>query len=347
MKRYSVLAGVIIFFCATSSPGHAAQEAKPASNGDSKVLLSSSSPDKQEQTENWTVLPLDKSGLGSSSITGMVFGRSERPEFTSEVVRVQWRAADPIDLYVVRPHGVANPPVILFLYDYVSDTDRFRNEAWCKRVVEHGFAAVGFVSALTGQRYHTRPLRQWFISELQEALGESMHDVQMIINYLASRGDVDTTKVGMMGESSGATIAILAASADPRIRFVDAINPWGDWPDWLKESRVVPDKERATYLRPEFLQRVATLDPVKYLPQFSPGRIRIEQVADDPMTPKDVQAKIAANVPSSGSVVQYSDVRTQIHVWMTQNWWLKEQLQPSLAKPTTAQVNHDNKAPER
>ncbi len=61
------------------------------------------------------------------------------------MIHVQWRAGDPIDLYVVRPSGVAKPPVILFLYGYLSDTDRFRNDAWCKRVVEHGFAAVGFV----------------------------------------------------------------------------------------------------------------------------------------------------------------------------------------------------------
>jgi hypothetical protein len=189
-------------------------------------------------------------------------------------------------------------------------------------------------------------MREWFVSELQEALGTSTHDVQMVLTYLASRGDVDTTKVGMLGEGSGGAIAILAAAADSRIAFVDAINPWGDWPDWVKESHVVPEEERATYLKPEFLQKVAMLDPVKYLPHFSPGRVRIEQVVGDQMTPKDVQAKIAASAPSPGNVVQFPDVRTQIHAWTTQNWWLKEQLQPTPSPAITAQVNHDNKASE-
>ncbi len=186
--------------------------------------------------------------------------------------------------------------MILFLYDYLSDTDRFRNEgvvqgsgqAWIRR-------RRLCLSTHRGSRYHTRPMREWFVSELQESLGTSAHDVQMVINYLASRGDVDTAKVGMLGENSGGAIAILAAAADSRIAFVDAINPWGDWPDWLKESLVVPEDERPAYLKPAFLQEVAMLDPVKYLPQFSPGRIRIEQTAGDPMTPKDVQAKIAAS----------------------------------------------------
>jgi cephalosporin-C deacetylase-like acetyl esterase len=189
-------------------------------------------------------------------------------------------------------------------------------------------------------------MREWFVSELQEALGTSTHDVQMILNYLVSRGDVNTTKVGMLGEGSGGAIAILAAAADSRIGFVDALNPWGDWPNWLKESPVVPEKERATYLKPEFLEKVALLDPVKYLPHLSPGKIRIEQVADDPITPKNVQVKIIASAPSSTNIVKYADVRTQVHVWMTQNWWLKDQLQPSSTPPTTAQVSPGTKAPE-
>ena len=239
---------------------------------------------------------------------------------------------------------MAKPPVILYLYAFPADTDRFREKAWCEFVARNGFAAAGFVSALTGQRYHTRPMREWFVSELQEALGTSTHDVQMILDYLASRGDVEVSKVGMLGEGSGGAIAILAAKADERIAFVDAINPWGDWPDWLKESSVVPDKERATYLEPEFLRKVAMLDPLKYLPHFSPKRIRIEEVTTDSMTPNDVQAKITSSAPSPGSVVRYPDAQAQIQAWTTQNWWLKEQLQPSPAQSTT--VNRDNKAPE-
>ena len=32
----------------------------------------------------------------------------------------------------------------------------------------------------------------------------------------------------MFGEGSGGTIALLAASVDPRIKAVDVLNPWGD-----------------------------------------------------------------------------------------------------------------------
>jgi hypothetical protein len=299
--------------------------ASPHSSG----YAASTSPQAADPAgEKWTELNAVRSGLDPSRIESAVLAKWDFPDYTSELVRVEWRANDPIELYVVRPHGVVKPPVILYLYNFPADTDHFRERAWCEFVSRNGFAAVGFVSALTGQRYHTRPMREWFVSELQEALGTSTHDVQMILDYLASRGDIDASKVGMLGEGSGGAIAILAAAADPRIGFVDAINPWGDWPDWLKQSSVVPDKERPAYLEPEFLQKVAMLDPLKYLPHFSPERIRIEEVTSDPMTPSGVQAKYTASAPSPGRVVRYPDVHAQIQAWTTQYWWLKEQLQP-------------------
>lgn len=290
----------------------------------------------QEQTEDWAVLSAKQSGLDISSVTGVVFEKADFPEFSREVVRVQWRSGDPIDLYVIRPHGVAKPPVILYLYDYLTDTDRFRSEIWSREAVKHGFAAVGFVSAFSGHRYHSRPMREWFVSELQESLATSTHDVQMILNYLAARADVDTTKIGMLGEGSGGTIAILAAATDERIAFVDVINPWGDWPEWMRESLVIPEEERSTYSRSEFIQKVATFDPVVYLPQFRPGKLRIEEVAGDPMTPKSVQTKIVASAPSASDVVQYPDARTLIHRWTEQKWWLKAQLENALAQSNSS-----------
>src|SRR5208282_3326978 len=52
--------------------------------------------------------------------------------YTHELTRVQWRPADPIDLYIIKPVGVKNPPVILYLYSYPFETDRFLNHDFCK-----------------------------------------------------------------------------------------------------------------------------------------------------------------------------------------------------------------------
>jgi len=115
-----------------------------------------------------------------------------------------------------------------------------------KALTKDGFAAVGFVSALTGHRYHDRPWREWFLSELQENLAKTAHDVQMVLDYLESRSDLDMSRVGMFGQGSGASIAILASAADPRIKVLDVLDPWGDWPTWITTSPLYPTMSQTT-----------------------------------------------------------------------------------------------------
>jgi hypothetical protein len=260
-------------------------------------------------------------------LTGAVLGKTETPDYTQEIVRLQWRPADPIDLLIMKPHGVEKPRVALYLYSFPSDIDRFRDDAWCRAATRDGLAAVGFISALTGERFRGRPMREWFIPELQESVGSSVHDVQLIIDYLARRGDLSVDGVGMFGQGSGGAIAILAAAADPRIRAVDVLNPWGDWPDWFNGSPVVPDNVRSQFLVPEFLQKAAAVEPIAYLPALKDRALRVQQIMDYPNTPPSARDKIAASVPA-GQLVQYKDRTAHAAAWSSSglSGWLSAQL---------------------
>jgi hypothetical protein len=232
------------------------------------------------------------------------------PTYTLELTRLQWRAADPIDLFIMKPTGVTNPPVILYLYSYPTDNEVYLKSDFRKFLTKNGFAAVGFVSALTGERYHApRPMKEWFVSELPEALASSAHDVQMILNYLVTRQDLDMDRVGMFGEGSGATIAILAAAADARIKTLDLVNPWCDWPDWSAKTTMIPENERATLLKSEFLAAVAHLDPVKWLPELKTEKIRLRDVNSDAVTPAEARKKLEAVAVSNVEVVRYDDLK--------------------------------------
>lgn len=234
--------------------------------------------------------------------------RETLPGFVRELWQVRWRPNDPIDLYVILPKGVKNPPVVLYMYGFPTDTDRFKNTAWCNRVVQGGAAAVGFVSALTGQRYNFRPFKENFISELPEALASSVHDVQMVLDYLATRGDLDMNRVGMFGQGSGGAIAILAASTEPRLKALDLLDPWGDWPEWFAAAPDVPRNERADYLKPNFQKPLEPLEPVHYLPQLKSQKIRI-QFVDDEGEPKEVTARMRAAAPPSVNFVEFKTSR--------------------------------------
>jgi len=236
----------------------------------------------------------------------LVAERDEYPTFVREMIELKWRAGDPIHLFLILPKGRPKPPVVLYLYSFPSDTSRFLDDDSCKLMAQNGYAAAGFVSALTGQRYHNRGMKQWFISELQESVGSSVHDVEMILNYLASRGDVDITRAGMFGQGSGATIAILAAAADPRIKALDLIDPWGDWPEWLAQSTLIPSDERAEYLKPEFLKKVAPLDPVGWFGKLTIP-VRLQYLSEALVTPPMARDRVAAAAPPQTRIIRYKD----------------------------------------
>ena len=253
-------------------------------------------------TEDWTSPALTGSRLKAVPPVGFL---DEHPGYTLELLQLQWRWGDPIDLYVIKPKGVKKPPVILHLYGYPADTDPYKNDVFQKALTKDGFAAVGFVSALTGHRYHDRPLKEWFLSELQESLATTAHDVQMILDYLATRGDLDMNRVGMFGQGSGASIAILASAVDSRVRVLDVLDPWGDWPTWTATSPFVPEDERSDYVKPEFLQRVARLEPVMWLSKIQAKRFRLQQLTFETDTPNPIKEKLRAAVPAGAPVVLY------------------------------------------
>jgi hypothetical protein len=253
--------------------------------------------------EDWTSPALTNSNLKPAP--PLAAYRNDYPGYTVELLQVQWRFGDPIDLYVMKPQGVNKPPVILYLYGYPADTDRFKSEDFQKAVTKDGFAAVGFVSALTGHRYHDRPMREWFISELQECLASTAHDVQMILDYLATRNDLDMTRVGMFTQGSGASIGILTSAVDPRIKVLDALDPWGDWPEWMSTSPFVPEEERAQYIKPEFLKKAAALNPVDWLPKIQAKKFRLQDATFEPNTPKLAKEKLRAAVPAGTTLAIY------------------------------------------
>ena len=334
----------LLLICLAVLPLRAVAQSTPATPATPVKPAGASSPQTTApgamhvSKEDWSVLPL--SGHELEPHSAFVQQHDEHPGYTRDLVRVQWRAGDPIDLFVFLPTKVKHPPVILYLYSYPSDTQRFFDAGWAERTTAGGYAAVGFVSALTGSRFHTRPMKQWFVSELQEAMATSVHDVQMVLNYMASRNDVDMTKVGMFGQGSGGAIALLAAQADPRIKVLDLLNPWGDWPDWLKDSKAIEDPERANLLKPDFLYRASLVEPLDALHHLRVAGqlsgLRIQQIGGDMATPPSAAQKIAAAAPSGAIVRNYPD--THAHQQEMRSFGLSGWLKSELATTANASV---------
>jgi len=278
--------------------------------------------------EDWSTPAVDRSIYAKEAPKLAATDQGPKTSFIRERFYVNWRPKDPFDLYVIRPKGVMKPPVIVTLYSYPDDTENFKSNEWCEAAVSRGYAVVGFVSAATGHRVLYRGTKDWFVRDMQESLATTAHDVQLILDYLNSRGDLDMTRVGMFGVGSGGSVAILASAVDPRLVAVDLLGPWGDWPTWVAESKIIREDERAPFLKKEFLEGVAGLDPVEWLPKSKAKALRLQDVRHNLSIPDMAQERLEAAAPEFAVVNQYGNGRALMREQppIATLDWIKEQL---------------------
>jgi hypothetical protein len=287
--------------------------------------------------EDFFVLPVQKTSLKlEMAVLGETDDKPGLP-YIRERWHLDWRPGDPIDVYILKPRGVTKSPVVLYLYSFPQDTDRFKTDSWGAYATANGFAAVGFVSALTGHRLEYRPPNESFFNQFQEALGASVHDVQMILNFLESRKDLDMSRVGMFGQGSGGSIAILASTVDPRIKAVDTLTPWGDWSTFVPKSPFIPAEDRLKINNPEFLARIAPLDPLSSLSRIKARSLRIQDVRKEGHMPDACQELMEAAAPDTAEINQFGDSAALVPAAANGKLldWIKSQLQPD-AKPQVA-----------
>jgi hypothetical protein len=307
----------------------------PASLPDPLSQTVYSTADDRDYSEDFSSLSLKSSAF--FPLPPVMGQKDDNPKmpFVRERWQMMWRPADPIDLYVCKPKGASGKlPAILYLYTYPSDTNRFKSDDWCMTMTSEGFAAVGFLSAYTGDRLDMRPPSATFFKDFRESMVSTVHDVQMILDYLATRGDIDMNRIGMYGQGSGGTIAILTSSVDRRIRALDVLTPWGDWHDFFAKGSYASAEKRAKFTAPEFLAQIAPFDPVTVLPNVQAKSVRIQDVRQSGRMPDASQARLEAAAPATVAIIQYGDPASlSAHAPVGVLFgWLRNQLQPN-AKP--------------
>jgi len=105
-------------------------------------------------------------------------------------------------------------------------------------------------------------------------VGLRVWDAMRSIDYLMSRPEVDSSRIGCMGLSSGGTHTMFTAALDERIRVAVISGAFGTFKDTLLEAEECP----CQYV--PHLLRVADLPDIVSL--IAPRPLLIEQGADDP-----------------------------------------------------------------
>ena len=97
--------------------------------------------------------------------------------------------------------------------------------ALCNKFAERGFIAVAIDGRYHGERktgkgqsdYNDAIVRAWRGSGEHPFFYDTAWDVTRLVDYLQTRDDVDSARIGLIGISKGGIETYLAAAADPRI----------------------------------------------------------------------------------------------------------------------------------
>jgi hypothetical protein len=110
-------------------------------------------------------------------------------------------------------------PAFIVLHGFVGSKDESHAEIQAKMLEEFGYVAFRFdmrgCGASEGERGQVRCFDQ-------------VADTKNAFNFLAKRPEVDATRIGVIGHSFGAAVAVYTAGVDSRFACVISSCGWGD-----------------------------------------------------------------------------------------------------------------------
>jgi cephalosporin-C deacetylase-like acetyl esterase len=196
-------------------------------------------------------------------------------------------------------------PVVLVLH-YWGATD-LRPE----RSLASELARRGIASALMTLPYHltrTPPgMRSGQlaiepdVARLKLTTIQSVLDVRRSIDYLATRPELDVSRLGISGTSLGALVTALSFAVDSRIQYAAFLLGGADFANILwNSSRVVLQRDalrRQGYTEEKLAKELTDIEPLTYLPQRKEGHTFIISAKFDTVVPKQATDELVAALP--------------------------------------------------
>jgi dipeptidyl aminopeptidase/acylaminoacyl peptidase len=164
---------------------------------------------------------------------------------------------------------------------------------------------------------------------MRDGFIESVGDIRRAIDVLATRPEVDSKRVGLLGISMGAILGTLVTANDDRLKTAVLIVGGGDWQTIAKQSqeRFARDRRKIGLLKPEELSLLDDIDPKNFAAHIAPRPLLMISASRDSIIPPD-SAKIlfdAAREPKkqiwidSGHLIPPSAAAIPTLSWLEEN----------------------------
>lgn len=207
------------------------------------------------------------------SLSADIVEKKELPQGTREKIVFTGVASSRVPAYLAFPKNQTSPlPVVLLVDGITGSKERwFEDDSWpkggqvTKALLDAGFAVMALDAVYHGERGAENNFAgvPWPFTYPYQANGmvvQTAVEHRRAMDYLATRAQIDTSRIGMLGLSMGGAITFALSSIEPRIKAAIAgLSPILT----VKEPKFVPwmPTTFANHVRPiPFLMFMGTKD---------------------------------------------------------------------------------------
>ncbi len=196
---------------------------------------------------------------------------------------------DRINAYLVRPLGVhGRLPAVVYLHGAQGDrTELLVQSTW---LAARGAIALVITAPSTASQEPAGLKGIPFLKWEQQIQARDVVAVRRAVDLLASRKDVDPSRIGFVGWSSGSHTGGILAGVEPRLRALV-----------LMSGGVAPVEVYAALARPEQRPSIrlymGSVDPLAFLPKARPGSLFLQDGRQDTIVPRKALVTFAHAAP--------------------------------------------------
>jgi dienelactone hydrolase len=201
-----------------------------------------------------------------------------------------WDPDEPVPAYAFYKKGNRAMPVVIFLHGLGGSKEQ--EGPRLRDLAARGFFVVAIDAYLHGERKVPGIFapgknlgnlgEDYSIWVHQSSVAHTARDVSKIIDALSARGDVDRSRIGVVGISMGSSTCMVLAWREPRISVVVGLIGAVDF--WYDVTKTPPGPEqdaKRKALSPRVRQLVASLNPQERKTAIAPKALFLANGARD------------------------------------------------------------------
>ena len=216
--------------------------------------------------------------------------------YNIETLRLDLNGNEPVPAYFLTPKK-GNPPFPTILYHHshggnyklgkdelLKGQKNMAKPSYADALIEQNYAVMCIDSWCFGQRHHVSESHQFkeFLWKGQVLWGMMVYDALKSMDYLVSRPDVDSARIGTLGMSMGSTLAWWLAALDTRVKACVDICCLTDYETLMEEKGL--DRHGLYYYVPDLINHFSTAqinDLISPRPHLALAGLK------DPLTPAE------------------------------------------------------------